>query len=101
MTYDMQSAADKYDFDITELFPWFQRWLERFTKTQVFLSRTLLYPTWRYDHAEGFLKATHYAVYSTEGHVHDYNPTKLYQLHLEKNIIRRSCFFLLLLNQSL
>ena len=94
--------ADKYDFAIDLMNPWFAQWYERqpidrwlrewspgaayqdLTKDP----RCLLLPSWRFDNAEAFLKITRYLVYNCSFHVTEANPIGAWQLHMPSRIIR-------------
>ena len=57
--------------------------------------RSLAYPCWRFDHAQGFLDATEYLVYNSVGHLTEQNPVNLVEHHLPPRIIRKLDFTML------
>ena len=50
--------------------------------------RCLLFPTWRFDYAEGFLEITEFLVYNSESAVKEANPVRAWELRMPSRIIR-------------
>ncbi|KAL9634571.1 MAG: hypothetical protein Q9164_004018 [Protoblastenia rupestris] len=100
--WHLVAACDKYHLDITLLKPWYALWYQNHDidhyyanwsnhrkDNRVLSPRSLLFPCWRFDHAKGFMEATHFLVYNSTGHVTEYNPTPYYRYHLESRYIGR------------
>ena len=90
-------AADKYFFDIRELYDWFEGWYVHWRSTEqraqdfdIFTLREMLYPTWRFNHAEGFAFITEALAYHGVGHIEEARPKDEHiQFHLPSRIIRK------------
>lgn len=87
--WHLVAAADKYDLNIHDLNAWFADWYAK-NSSACLNTRELLYPCYRFDHAEGFAQATKILVYNNLGHIMEFNPTIHYELHLPSRIIRES-----------
>ena len=97
------AACDKYKFDINMLKPWYAAWYEKHGVNQYYANwdatdrhdtllltpRSLLYPCWIFNHAKGFMRATHFLCYNSIGHITECNPTKHDKLRLENRVIRK------------
>jgi len=59
------------------------------TMTRVNFMRTLLWPSWYFDHAEAYMISTKYLVYHDVGHVEPRNPTKYKGIIMPKRIISK------------
>lgn len=70
------------------MYPWFEGWYSNAQTSESSDNRLLLYPCWRYDHAQGFLDATRKVVYTVESHVTEKNPTELKEFHLPPRVTR-------------
>ena len=81
------AAIDYYALDITIFYAWFAAWYDAHNPA-LLKSRTLLFPTWRFDHAEGFARWTSYLAYARSGHITEANPTNLVNYHLPSRLIR-------------
>ncbi|KAL8723802.1 MAG: hypothetical protein Q9181_007186, partial [Wetmoreana brouardii] len=81
-------TIDYYALDITRFNDWFATWYEQ-QNVLMFKSAELLFPTWRFDHAEGFAKWTCDLAYGHTGHITEKNPTELYQYHLPARLIQQ------------
>jgi hypothetical protein len=57
-------------------------------KEKVAFMRTLLWPSWYYDHADSFMASTKYLMYYDVGRVEPRNPTKYDVIIMPKRIIR-------------
>lgn len=53
-----------------------------------FLERTLLYPFYAFDYAEGFQQITQTLAYGNRGHISESNPTDRFVLHLPPRVMR-------------
>lgn len=84
------AAAEKYDLNIHDMNEWFAEWYERNSSKYLDYPRQLLYPCYRFDHANGFAQATKSLAYNSLGHIVEFNPTEHYELHLPSRIIRES-----------
>lgn len=84
--WHLVATIDYYDLPGRLFRPWFASWYSSQNIKQMKPSE-LLFPTWRFDHAEGFAASTKHLAYSTFGHTRESNPTELYQLHLPPRII--------------
>ena len=97
-------ACDKYNFTISKLNGWFEQWYDR-QPTEQWLAnwsstrevvkknkdpRSLLFPTWRFDYAKGFMELTKFLVYNCGFHITESNPIRQWDLHLSSRIIRAS-----------
>ena len=87
--WHLVAAADKYDLGIHDLNDWFAEWYLRNSST-CWDTCQLLYPCYRFDHADGFAQATKILAYNSFGHIVEFNPTEHYELHLPSRIIRES-----------
>lgn len=97
------TACNKYFFDLSMLKPWFATWYEKHGVNQYYENwairdkhstdlldpRYLLYPCWIFDHAKGFMRATHFLCYNSVGHITERNPTIHYDLRLEGRVIQQ------------
>lgn len=106
--WPLVTACDKYHFDLSMLKPWFATWYQRHNINQYYENwaitsrdkhhthlldpRSLLYPCWIFDHAKGFMRATHFLSYNFVGHITEYNPTNHRDLYLASRVIRKSSF---------
>ena len=113
------AACDKYHFNLSLLKPWFAEWyeykkydIEQYYKNWAFNDnpalrnlrlnpRSLLYPCYIFDHAKGFMRATHFLSYNARGHITEYNPTTHLHLHLPSRIIRKMSYLSLVLVANL
>ena len=99
------TACDKYQFELSMLKPWFATWYQnhnideyyenwaitsRDKRSPLLDPRCLLYPCWIFDHAKGFMRATHFLSYNDVGHITERNPTIHRDLHLKSRVIRKS-----------
>ena len=66
--------------------PWFAKWYsaQRYDKKDLIVldQRQLLFPCYRFDHAEGFTRATRFLAYNVRGNIHEANPIEHDELHL-------------------
>lgn len=53
-----------------------------------FLERTLLYPCYAFDYAEGFQQLSQTLAYGSQGHISECNPTDRHVLHLPPRVMR-------------
>lgn len=97
------TACDKYHLNLKMLKPWFATWYRRHDIDQYYQNwkiadmhdsdhltpRSLLYPCWIFDHAVGFMRATHFLSYNSIGHITEHNPTIHRHLHVENRVIRK------------
>lgn len=92
------TACDKYHFDLSMLEPWFATWYRKHNIDQYYLNwgikdsldpRSLLYPCWVFDHAKGFMRATHFLTYNSVRHITEHNPSIHHDLRLESRVIRK------------
>ncbi len=111
--WSLVAACDKHQFDLDMLKPWFATWYQKHGVNQYYTNwdiknksdtylldpRSLLYPCWKFDHAEGFMRATHFLSYNSVGHITEYNPTIYLHLRLENRIIRKLSTDLTLLSR--
>lgn len=101
--WHLDHACKKYRVGTSTLETWFADWYEqhdieqyyrnfrRKSETEELLDpKSLLYPCWRFDHAEGFRRASHFLVYNSTGHVTEWNPTENLHCRLEGRIICES-----------
>lgn len=88
------AAIDKYDLGIQFMETWFAKWYEITGQPNDEDEAKLLYPTWRFNHAEGFAHITESLTYGEFGHIMEVNPVRheLPHLHLPPRIIRTSIF---------
>ena len=105
------AACDKYHFNLTLLKPWFAEWYKKYDSKQYYRNwaskddhrivrldpRSLLYPCYIFDHAEGFMEATRFLSYNSVGHITEYNPTTHHNLRLPSRVIRKICYLSLVL----
>lgn len=100
------TACDKYHFDLGLMKTWFADWYQRHNINQYYENwaitstdrhhthlldpRSLLYPCWIFDHAKGFMRATHFLAYNSFRHITEHNPTIHRDLRLENRVIRKS-----------
>jgi len=82
-------ACDYFQFGIQLAWKWFEEWYKQHAEAARKDPQKFLYPTWRFNHAEGFAAATRTLAYGGIGHVMEENPTKLYQFHLPPRIIQQ------------
>ena len=65
---------------------WFVKWYSAKGYHKAILDvleqRQLLFPCYRFDHAEGFARATCFLAYHVRGHIQEVNPTDHDELHL-------------------
>ena len=87
--WHLVAAADKYDLNIHDLEDWYAAWYLR-NSHMGWDTCQLLYPCYRFDHADGFAQATKSLVYKSFGQIVECNPTQHYELHLPSRIIRES-----------
>ena len=87
--WHLAAAIDYYGLDVTIFNAWFVAWYDAHNPA-LLKSRTLLFPTWRFDHAEGFARWTSYLAYAVSGHITESNPTKLINYRLPSRLIRES-----------
>ncbi|KAF6225678.1 hypothetical protein HO133_009678 [Letharia lupina] len=95
------TACDKYHLNLSMLKPWFADWYQKQNIDQYYNNwtikgrhntdlldpRSLLYPCWIFDHAEGFMRATHFLSYNSVGHITEHNPTIHRDLRVESRVI--------------
>ena len=91
----LAEAINYYRLDITTFNPWFATWYQK-ADFKGFRSklRQLLFPTWRFDHAKGFMMWTRALAYVHVGHITEKNPTRLGHHHLPPRIIRTSSIYI-------
>lgn len=96
------TACDKYNLNVSMLKIWFATWYEKHGINQYYANwglevrhdnhlltpRSLLYPCWIWDHAKGFMRATHFLSYNSVGHITEHNPTIHRGLRVESRVIR-------------
>ena len=99
------AACDKYHFNLNLLKPWFAEWYKKYDRNQCYRNwafnddrchridrlnpRSLLYPCYIFDHADGFMEATSFLCYNSVGHITEYNPTAHLDLRLPSRVIRK------------
>jgi hypothetical protein len=83
---------NKYNVDLQPLAEkWFAAWYEaRGDKIKDIPAQEMLYPCYKFNHAEGFYKASGHCIYNVAGHITEHNPTKFRNFHLHPRIIRKS-----------
>ena len=102
------AACDKYHFNLSLLKPWFAEWYKKYDRKQCYRNwafndnkghrivrlnpRSLLYPCYIFDHADGFMEATSFLSYNTVGHITEYNPTNHLDLRLPSRVIRKMSY---------
>jgi hypothetical protein len=81
---------DKYNVSIEPFKIWFARWYHhQGDAIQRIDVKEMLFPCWKFDHAEGFKSATHDTVYNLERRVFDKNPTNYFHIHLPARIVQQ------------
>ena len=108
------AACDKYHFNLNLLKPWFVDWYKKQDMDQYYRNwfkdhrrmvplnpRSLLYPCYIFDHANGFKRATCFLSYNYVGHITEYNPTAHRDLRLPSRIIRKISYLCLVLVANL
>lgn len=99
------AACDKYRIPLDKIKTWFVSWYQRQPIKSWFLDwtpqknqhqhlntdpRCLLFPTWRFDYADGFFQVTRFLVYHSEFHVTEANPIKRWDMRMPSRITRES-----------
>ncbi|KAL8687826.1 MAG: hypothetical protein Q9218_006106 [Villophora microphyllina] len=91
--WHLTAAADKYAIDIDEsLTDWFEDWYLAQQDVNAAIpgqAQKLLFPCWRFNHAEGFQEASHTVIYGSQGPVMERNPTKQYEQRLPQRVIQQ------------
>ncbi|KAL4879087.1 hypothetical protein BJY04DRAFT_220453 [Aspergillus karnatakaensis] len=89
-------AADKYEvaYKTGVLNDWFIRWYRAASKGQDIrrdcrFQRQVLFPLYAFDYALGFLQATRYLAYFSDGYITELNPAGLTALHLPARVIQQ------------
>ena len=95
------SICDMYSIDVKLFQGWFKGWY-RDCKSSIYTCESkihdpqecrvpsVLYPSWLFDHAEAFTRATKHVVYESEGHIIENNPTTARHLYMPPRIARKS-----------
>ncbi|RDW92732.1 uncharacterized protein DSM5745_00054 [Aspergillus mulundensis] len=101
--YHLINMCDKYKVSGSEVFKvkaeelkgWFVNWYNvakglpknRYRSHDFY--RSMLFPCYAFDHAQGFLETSRFVIYNTVGHIEERNPTTLHRLHLPSRVIQQ------------
>ena len=92
MSRRLVAMIKKWEMKIGFLNSWYGKWYDKqgFNPKiieDVLDQRQLLFPCWRFNHAQGFATATQFLTYCSFGHITEDNPSEFDDLHLPHRII--------------